>query len=309
MVGTVDQRRLHVHHREPGLAAGGHRFLDALVDGLDVLSRNRAADDTIHELVASATLLRLELNHRVTVLALAARLTDMTSFDAHGLGQRFAICHLRTSNVRVHPELAHHAVHQHVEVKLAHAIEHGLPGLLVGVNAERRIFFGQPRQRRAHLVLVSTRLRLHRDRDHRLREGDGLQHDRLADVTQGVACGRVLEPDHGRDVAGRHLGNLFPVVGVHLQQAPDSLALALGGVQRVGTRLHRAGIYAHVGELADVRIDGNLERQRGERRVRVRSAGELLFGLGIETSYRRHVERRRQVVNDAVEHRLHAFIF
>jgi len=57
-----------------------------------------------------------------------------------------------------------------VEVQLAHAGDDGLARLLVGADAERRVFLGEALQREAHLLLVALGLRLHRDRDHRLGE-------------------------------------------------------------------------------------------------------------------------------------------
>src|SRR2546430_5191541 len=50
-----------------------------------------------------------------------------------------------------------------------------------------------------------------------------LEDDRMVRVTQRVARLRVLEPDGRGDVARAHLFELLPLVGVHLQQAPDAL--------------------------------------------------------------------------------------
>jgi len=52
--------RLDVDHRIPGVDARLERLADARVDRLDVLARDRAADDLVDELVTRALLARLE---------------------------------------------------------------------------------------------------------------------------------------------------------------------------------------------------------------------------------------------------------
>jgi hypothetical protein len=44
-------------------------------------------------------------------------------------------------------------------------------------------------------------------------------------VADGVARGDVLEADRGRDVTGADVLDLLALVGVHLEQAADALAL------------------------------------------------------------------------------------
>ena len=98
-------------------------------------------------------------------------------------------------------------------------------------------------------------------------------------VAQRVAGGGVLQADGGDDVAGATLVDVLAVVGVHLQQAADALLVALGGVQDVGAGGQRAGVDAEVGQLADVRVGHDLERQRRERRLRVGRTLDLLAVL------------------------------
>ena len=133
-------------------------------------------------------------------------------------------------------ELADHAVDEDVQVQLAHAGDAGLAGLLVGVDAEGRVFLGQALEGQGQLVLVGLGLGLDGDFDDRLREDDRLEHDRVIRVAQGVAGEGVLEADRGGDVAGVDHVDLFAVVGVHLEDAADPLLLALGGVEHVRAR-------------------------------------------------------------------------
>jgi hypothetical protein len=115
----------------------------------------------------------------------------------------------------------------------------------------------------AELVLVGLGLGLDRDFDDRLREDDVLEHDRVIGIAQGVAGEGLLEADRGGDVAGVHGLDLFAVVGVHLEDAADPLLLALRGVEHVRAGVERARVDPEEGQLADVRIRGDLEGEGG----------------------------------------------
>ena len=160
----------------------------------------------------------------------------------------------------------------------------------------------------AELVLIGLRLRLDSDRDHRIREGHRLEHDRCVVGGQRVAGRRRLEADAGRDLAGHDLLPLLAVVRVHLEDAADALGAARDRVEHAVAGLERAGVDAEVRQLADVRIGHDLEGQSRERRLRV--GGPLLVAarLRVGAVHRRHVERARQVVDDGVEQQLDALV-
>ena len=210
------------------------------VDRLDVLARDRAADDLVDELVARALLVRLERDDRVAVLALAAGLADEAAVALGRAADRLAIGDLRPADVGGDLELADHPVDEDVEVELAHPGDERLAALRVGLDPEGRVLLGEALEGDAHLVLVGLRLRLDLDLDDRLREGDRLEQDRVLGVGQRVAGEGVLEPDDGGDVAGVDLVDLLAVVGVHLEDAADALLLALGRVEHVRAGLERA---------------------------------------------------------------------
>ena len=65
VVGAVDQGDPDVDGRVAGQHARGERLLDAGVDRGDVLLRDHAAGDLVHELVATAPAGRLEVDHDV----------------------------------------------------------------------------------------------------------------------------------------------------------------------------------------------------------------------------------------------------
>ncbi len=92
------------------------------------------------------------------------------------------------------------------------------------------------------LVLVRLGLGLDGDVDDRLGNVQGLQDHRLPLIRQGVAGGGILQPHRGDDVAGIGLVDLFPLVGVHLEQPADALLDALGGVQHRAPRRQHPGV-------------------------------------------------------------------
>ena len=172
-----------------------------MVDRGDVLARDVAAGDLVDELVAAAEARGLEVDVQVRELAVAAGLPGELHLDlVHGLADRLAVGHLGLADVRVDVELAPEAVHDDVEVQLAHARDDGLPGLVVELHTNVGSSSESFQQPRAELVLVGFRLRLDRDRDDRRREADGLEHDGVARGRERVAGGRVLQAYHGHDV-------------------------------------------------------------------------------------------------------------
>ena len=58
----------------------------------------------------------------------------------------------------------------------------------------------------------------------------------LVEVAQGVTGRRVLQADHGVDVAREGLVDGVLLVGVHLEQLANALLLALGRVEHLGAR-------------------------------------------------------------------------
>ena len=183
----------------------------------------------------------------------------------------------------------------------------GLAGLLVGAHPEGRVFLRQPLQGVAELLLVGLgswarwppRSPARGSASPRARSGTSGSHS----VSPGGR--RSCSPTRGRDVAGVDLVDLLALVGVHLHQPADALALAAwSALSTLVAGLDRAGVDAEEGQLADVGVGHDLERQR-RRTARRRSACacDVLARLGVRALDRRHVDRRRQVVDDRVEQR------
>ena len=157
---------------------------------------------------------------------------------------------LGLAHVAVNVELATQTVDDDLEVQLAHAGDDGLTGLLVGVDLEGRVLLGELGEANGHLVLLGLGLGLDGDVDDGVGELDGLEDDRVGLVAEGVTGGGVLHADAGDDVAGGALLTVNALVGVHLEDAAQTLAVVLDGVVDVGTSLGLTRVDADVGELA-----------------------------------------------------------
>src|SRR6478735_7776487 len=156
VVGAVQQDGPDAHQRVAGEDTELHGVLDAVVDAGDVLARDPATGDLVLELV-QLTLVgvqRLEGHLHLRVLTGATRLllVGVVVLD-HGTADRLAVGHLRLADVGLDPELAAHAVHQDVQVELAHAGDDGLAGLVVLADLERRVLLGELLDRGAQLLL------------------------------------------------------------------------------------------------------------------------------------------------------------
>src|ERR1700730_518234 len=305
VVRTVHQGGLDVDDRIAGQHAAVESLDDALLDRRVVFLRDRAAHDLVDELEALAGLVRLDVDLGVTVLAAPTRLPDEPPDAVRLALDRLAVGDLRLAHVGVDRKLPQHPVDDDLEVQLAHPGDDGLGGVLVGPDLERRVFLGELGERLAHLLLVHLGARLDRHADDRVLEHDRLQQDRIVLVGEGVPRRRLLQADRRRDVAGVDLGDLLPVVGVHLEDAPDPLLGTAGRIPDIGAGLERAGVDPEERQLADVGVGRDLEREPGEGLV----VGGLPplghVALGVDPFHTQLVQRRGQEVDDGVQHRLH----
>src|SRR6476661_7352776 len=312
VVGAIEQGGLDADQRVAGEHTELHGVLDAVVHGGDVLTQDTATGDLVLELVELALggVQRREGHLHLGVLTRATGLLLVDVVDlVHGAADGLAVGHLGLAAVGLDLELAAHAVHQDVQVELAHAGDDRLAGLLVQADLERRVLLGELLDGRAELLLVTLGLGLDGHGDHGLGEGHGLQDDLLLRVAQGVTGRGVLQADHRVDVAGGRVLDRVLLVGVHLEELADALLLALGRVDDRGAGGDLARVDADVGETTEERVAHDLERQGRERLVGGRGAGDdlLLVAHGV-TLHRGHVQRGRQEVDDGVEHGLDALV-
>ena len=146
-------------------------------------------------------------------------------------------------------------------MQLAHALDHGLVGLLVARVVERGVLLRELVQPDAHLLEVALRLGLDRDLDDGVRELHPLEHDRVLLVAERLAGGGVLQPHDGDDVACARRLDFLTLVGMHSVNLADALLAILGAVEDLGAGVQATGVNPNVGQLAQVGITHDLEGQ------------------------------------------------
>src|SRR5579883_2052306 len=221
------------HHWIPRDDAGLCGLANPCLDGRNELLRDGPADYLVHELEAPIRAERLQANPAVPVLAPAAGLPDEASLGRSGGADSLPVGDLGLADVRLNPELPEEAIHDHLQVQLAHARDDRLPGLGVSSDAEGRILFSQTGQSDPHFILIGLGLGFNSLGDNRLWEANGLQEDRMVRVAQGIAGEGVLESDDRADVARADMIDLLALVRVHAQETADALALPFRGVLHV----------------------------------------------------------------------------
>ena len=99
------------------------------------------------------------------------------------------------------------------------------------------------------------------------------------------------------------------MIRVHHHDAAHTLALLLGGVHDVAASGQRAGVDTEERQLADERVNHDLERQRGERLAVRGVTNHFLFGvMGVSALDGGDVQRAGHVLDDVVQQRLHALV-
>src|SRR4029077_6837191 len=159
------------------------------------------------------------------------RLANVLALGFGVLANSFAIGHLRLADVSFDFVLAHHAVDDDFEVQLAHAANDGLSAIGVGVNLEGGIFLGQLGKGHTHFFLVGLGLGLNRDRNHGNRERNRLESDGMFLVANRVAGRNVLQTNRRTNIACQNLVDVFALVGMHLEQPPNTLTTSAASVQ------------------------------------------------------------------------------
>ena len=102
--------------------------------------------------------------------------------------------------------------------------------------------------------------------------------------------------------------DVLAIVGVHEQHAADALFLVLGRVEHRRAGFDLAGIDAAEGDRADERIVHDLEAEHREGLGVLRQTHDFLAGIDVDALDAAAIDRRRQIVDDRVEQRLHALV-
>ena len=193
---------------------------------------------------------------------------------------RLAVRDLGGMRRDLHAELPLQPFHLHLEVRLAHAVHHGLVRLVGARDPKRRVLLAQAREPGGELVLVALRLRLDRVREQRLGELDRRQLHRVVLRGERVARVRVLELRHGADVARGDLGDVLMLLAPQREQLADALVGVLGGVEHRRVGAEPAGEHAEHRDVPDERVRDGLEDERRQRVGGIAGALLLLAVLG-----------------------------
>ena len=186
----------------------------------------------------------------------------------------FPIRHLGAPHISAHVKLAHHAVHQNFQVQLSHPGNNRLAGVRIGVHFKSGIFLRQLGQRVPQFFLVGLGLGFDGHGDDGGGEIHSLQNDGGVLIANRVARRNVLQ-SHGRsDITRVNLGDLFPLIGMHLQQARNTLIPVAARIVNRVTLLEVPGINPQEGQLPHEGVRHDLENQRRERLSVVRLADQ-----------------------------------
>src|ERR1041385_3881497 len=115
VVTTKDEAHTNVDQLVTGEETTLHRIPNTVLDGPDVLLRNRTTRDLVLEDKPLARS-RLDLDLHVTKLPATTGLFLVNLFAGRGLRNRLAISDLRFADVRLNAKLALHAIDDDLEV-------------------------------------------------------------------------------------------------------------------------------------------------------------------------------------------------
>ena len=134
------------------------------------------------------------------------------------LGNGLAVGNLGLTHVGIHLELTSQAVDNDLKMQLAHSGDKCLPGLLVGLDPEGRIFLDQLLKGLPEGIPVALSLGLDGDLNDGLGKINGLKKHRTLQIAQRLTRGGLLQSDGGDDVTGVGRFDVLALVGVHLSK-------------------------------------------------------------------------------------------
>ena len=237
MVGAVVEGDLEIHQRESPRGPVLHRLDDPLFHRRDVLPGDDSADDFVDELEALPALQGFNLDPGVAELSPAARLLLVLALDLSPPADRLPIGDLGLLQLHLDAVLALELFDGHLQVNLPHAREDQLPGILVALQLNGRVFLHDPVQGGTDLVLVGLALGLQGEGDDRLERQGTLENDRVSAVAQGIPGHRCLQFRHRDDVPGHGLRDRLLLFPLQLEDLADPLRRVAIGIEDNRVRL------------------------------------------------------------------------
>ncbi len=173
--------------------------------------------------------------------------------------------HPHVLGLDVDAELAGQPLERDGEVGVADAAQHGLVGLLVALDAQRRVLGLQALQRAAELVVVGLRAAADGEaEDGRWRRAGRRPAPACPSAPACRRCGCRPAWRRRRCRRRRPRGGGRLLLAAQVEQAVQPLLGAAGGVDEVVVGLDRAGQHLEQRELADERVGDRLEHE-GQR--------------------------------------------
>ena len=188
VIRAVDQRHMQIDHREAERTVL-ERVDDAFLDRWDVIARHHAAGDLVLEGKARAARHRLDVEHDVAVLAVAAGLFLVAAALHDAFADGLAVADARRAPLDGDAEAIAQPLGGDAQMHLALAPQHDFVGLGIVHDGDRGILLGQLVQRQAELDVVLALLGRDRDRQHR-RIGRDLGERRMRLLARASACRR-----------------------------------------------------------------------------------------------------------------------
>ena len=261
MLFPVEQGHPQIDHRKVRERTLVERFMDALLDSGDEVTRHGAADDLVDKLIA-ATFVRLDDQCDARVLPVAAGLLLVDVFRLDLSRHRLAIRHLRRVQFNLDAELALHPLGRDLNMRIAHPRQDGLARGLVAMHNERRIFLGNAVERRSELVDVAFSFRRNGDVEWRLWKLDRSQRGGVLLRAERVAGDCVRQFRHRADIARSERRRVILRLAFQQDQLADALVDIVVRVPHVCVAAQRARDHTHVGQPPDERIRRRLEYKR-----------------------------------------------
>src|SRR3989344_3493445 len=123
-----------------------------------------------------------------------------------------------------------------------------------------------------------------------------------------MGCFRVLETHRRSDLARVDGLYLFALISLEAHDASQAFLASRSRVVDVRTGLDRTRVDAKEGQLSDERIRLQLEGERAEGFLVGGVALDFTSSFRIDAFDRGHLKRRGKIVDDRVEHELHALV-
>ena len=265
MVRAVEHGHAEIDHRIAGEIAARPRILDALFDRRNELSRDRAAEDIVHELEVGAARHRFDANLAVAELPVSAGLLLVPAVRLGRRLDRLAVRNPRRLEVHVHAEATLQFRDRDLDVQLALPREQQLLRLRIAAVPDRRVLLLEPVHRGADLVLVTTGLRLDRVGQDRLGKRDRRERHRVRLVAERVVGQRVLQLRHRAEVARLDFRNARLGLPLQQHQVAEPLRCVLGLVVDGRIGLQRSRDDAEHRDPSRERIGDRLPDERGRR--------------------------------------------